>query len=96
VWPNETKYYGVAGPACVSLSKRCIHGCAADFPPALFFLKFIARRIGFSRSATHAHGRVTPHSLRPFLDYSHSMNNKKLFFKTNKVGFVLVPCFWRR
>ena len=28
-----------------------------------------------------AHGRVTPHSLRPFLDYSHSMNIK--------AGFVL-------
>src|SRR5271170_4150653 len=34
-------------------------------------------------------GRVTPHSARTLLDYSQSMNNKKLFFKTNKVGFVL-------
>ena len=34
-------------------------------------------------------GRVTPHSARALLGYSHSMNNKLLFFKSNKVGCVL-------
>jgi hypothetical protein len=34
-------------------------------------------------------GRVTPHSPRALLDYSHRMNDKKLFLKNNKIGFVL-------
>jgi hypothetical protein len=34
-------------------------------------------------------GRVIPHSGGMFLDYCHFMSNKKLFFKTNKAGFVL-------
>jgi hypothetical protein len=43
------------------------------------------RRIHFATSA----GRVTPHSVRTLLDYSHSMNDKKLFLKTDKTGLVL-------
>jgi hypothetical protein len=38
-------------------------------------------------------GRVTPHSVRTILDYSHSMINKKLFFKAGKAGFVLNAMF---
>ena len=38
-------------------------------------------------------GRVTPHSGRTLLDYFHSMINKKLFFKTDKVGLVLSAAF---
>ena len=41
------------------------------------------------RLATNSSGRETPHSARLLLDYSHSMNNKKLFFKADKAGFLL-------
>ena len=41
------------------------------------------------RIAPVSHFGLDPIAPARFPDYSHSMNNKKLFLKTNKVGFVL-------